>query len=382
MIPATVTTALALLSLALHAWQWLAGRRFPLRRDAPAVAGAPTVTILKPIGALDEATEAAVASWLKLKSPARAEILFGVEASDTSLHERLENLIPANSGIPARVIPCPAPSADANPKVVKLIELEKHATHDCLIVSDADVVVEPAFLRRFLAEFAHSGADAACCLYRIRGGRSLAQKLEQASNNIDFWSQVAQAVSMGPIDFALGAVMAVSRDSLRRIGGFEGIAGHIADDFQLGNRIQRQGGVIHVASTSVECRHGSARARDILRRQIRWARTMRVCKPAPYFFSILGNPTIWPLGWYLSAPADPVHAAVFAGCVLLRVILARRLAARFLGSDRTGGIEWLAPLRDLLHALIWLSAFTGNRVVWGNRTYRLKPDGTMRPDPT
>ncbi len=379
-IPAIITTTLALLSLTLHAWQWLAGRRFPLRIEMPEIAGLPAVTILKPIGSLDETTETAVEGWLQLEAPEKAEILFGVEAADAPLREQIEKLIVAASGIPARVIPCPAPSADANPKVAKLIELEKHAAHDCLLVSDADVTVEPDFLRRFLAEFVQSGAEAACCLYRIRGGRSLAQKLEQSSNNIDFWSQVAQAASMGPVDFALGAAMVISRDSLMQIGGFEGIAGHIADDFQFGNRIHRQGGRIHIASSPVDCRHGSAGARDILRRQIRWARTMRVCKPSPYFFSILSNPTIWPLGWYLTAPADPVHAAVFTGCVLLRVALARRLASRFLGTSETGGIEWLAPLRDLFHALLWLTAFSGNRVVWGGKTYRLKSDGTMRQE--
>jgi len=31
--------------------------------------------------------------------------------------------------------------------------------------------------------------------------------------------------------------------------------------------------------------------------QLRWARTIRVCQPFPFFMSILNNSTLWPLLW-------------------------------------------------------------------------------------
>ncbi len=33
--------------------------------------------------------------------------------------------------------------------------------------------------------------------------------------------------------------------------------------------------------------------RDVWKHQLRWARTIRVCQPLPYFFSILSNAGFW-----------------------------------------------------------------------------------------
>lgn len=366
-----------MLSVTLHAWQYYAGRGFQFRRPADLREPVPAVSILKPIGSLDEIAAECLTSWLEQDYPGEIEILFGIDVPNAAAQKAIEDLLASRAKVTGRLILCP-PSTAANPKVAKLIELVKQARHDCLVVSDADVHVEPDFLRRYIAEFTQSKAELATCLYRLRNGATFAQNLECAANNIDFWSQVVQARSIGPIDFALGAAMAVSRESLQKIGGFEALADYIADDYQLGNRLSKQGAEILIASTPVDCRHSSATARDILRRQIRWARTMRICKPMPYFFSVLSNPTLWPLLYYLLAPADPVHAASFLGCALLRVLLAKDLARRFLETNNTQGIEWLTPIRDLIHALVWTAAFMGNRVVWAGRGYRLARAGTMK----
>jgi hypothetical protein len=38
---------------------------------------------------------------------------------------------------------------------------------------------------------------------------------------------------------------------------------------------------------------------------------------------------------------------------------------------------WLALLKDLLHASIWLLAFTGNTIEWRSRKMRLRRDGSI-----
>ena len=64
---------------------------------------------------------------------------------------------------------------------------------------------------------------------------------EAVAINADFWSSVLQARSLKPIDFALGAVMAMRRKQLEQIGGFAALADCLADDYQLGHRIARAG---------------------------------------------------------------------------------------------------------------------------------------------
>ena len=39
----------------------------------------------------------------------------------------------------------------------------------------------------------------------------------------------------------------------------------------------------------------------------------------------------------------------------------------------------MVPLQDLLFSLLWLLSLRTDVVLWGERRYRVCPDGTMRP---
>src|SRR5207247_5039543 len=81
--------------------------------------------------------------------------------------------------------------------------------------------------------------------------------------------------------------------------GYQALVDYLADDYQLRNRIARGGTRIVLSPVVVECREMPRNWSEIWRHQLRWARTIRVCQPLPYFFSILGNATLWPLLWWL-----------------------------------------------------------------------------------
>ena len=78
-----IFAALALLSLALVLWQWLAARRFPLHRRVADPSFAPAVTLLKPLKGCDDTTAASLQSWFKQNYAGPMQILFGVaDAND------------------------------------------------------------------------------------------------------------------------------------------------------------------------------------------------------------------------------------------------------------------------------------------------------------
>ena len=58
------------------------------------------------------------------------------------------------------------------------------------------------------------------CFYRLANPATLAMRWEAIAVNADFWSQVLQAASLKPLDFALGAAILLRRESLAEIGGF------------------------------------------------------------------------------------------------------------------------------------------------------------------
>jgi ceramide glucosyltransferase len=120
--------------------------------------------------------------------------------------------------------------------------------------------------------------------------------------------------------------------------------------------------------------------RDVWRHQLRWARTIRVCQPVPYFFSILSNATLWPLLWLLATPglSKTLYASLAAIVLLLiRIVIAQNLQRRFMQSRDNLAPSWLVPVKDLLQAAVWMGAFLGNTVEWRGQKMRLRRDGTL-----
>jgi ceramide glucosyltransferase len=120
--------------------------------------------------------------------------------------------------------------------------------------------------------------------------------------------------------------------------------------------------------------------RGVWRHQLRWARTIRVCQPLPYFFSILSNATLWPLLWLIASfllskmLCVPLTAIAL---LLIRIVIAQNFQRRFMQSRHNIAPPWLVPVKDLLQAAIWAGAFLGNTVKWRGQRMKLRRDGTL-----
>jgi ceramide glucosyltransferase len=395
----TILGALALLSLILLLWQWFVAIRFPLHRRVADPSFSPAVTLLKPLKGSDPTTEASLRTWFMQDYAGPIQILFGVASLDDPVCPIVRKLLVEFPTKDAQLIVC-GPLTGANAKVSKLIELERLAKHEILIVSDADIRVPPDLLTNLVPPFDESSiknqkskiknpTGLVNCFYLLANPSTLAMQWEAVAINADFWSQVLQAQSLKPIDFALGAVMATGKRQLAEIGGFAALADCLADDYQLGNRIARKGYRIALSTVPVECWSEPMGWSAVWKHQLRWARTIRVCQPLPYFFSILSNPTLWPLLW-LAVKPSLISLGFFLLCLFLRIISAWHLQRRLSNSrntqhttrttqhpSRTTFPPWLPPLKDLLQIAIWLLAFLGNHVEWRGQRMRLRRDGTL-----
>lgn len=367
--------SLAVLSLGLTLWQWLAARRFPLHRRLAASSFAPAITLLKPLKGRDDATEACLRSWFAQQYSGPVQTLFGVASVDDPVCALVRKLMQEYPRADAELVVCGPPSG-ANAKVSKLAELERLAKHDLFIISDADVRVPPDFLGEVVAPLQEPGIGLVSCFYRLANPTTLAMRWEAVAINADFWSQVLQANSLKPMDFALGAVMGVRRAQLAEIGGFKSLVDCLADDYQLGHRIAQRGGRMALSPVVVECWSAPMGWAAVWKHQLRWARTIRVCQPLPYFFSLLSNATFWPLLWLLARPW-PLVAVAALGCGLVRVVTAVDLERRLTPGRPRLGLAWMAWVKDLLQVVLWLLAFLGNRIEWRGQQMRLRWDGTL-----
>ena len=377
--PEATLAALALLSLALALWQWLAARRFPLHRRVTDFSFAPAITLLKPLKGCDATTAESFQSWFNQNYPGQIQILFGVAGAGDPVCPIVRELIERNPGRDAQLVVC-AESLGANGKVSTLIQLERLAKHPLILVSDADVRVPPDLLANLAAPLCDPKTGLVNCFYRLANPVTTAMRCEAVAINADFWSQVLQSACLKPLDFALGAVMLTRRNLLEEIGGFGALADCLADDYQLGHRIAKKGHRIALCPVVVECWDAPMNWGDVWKHQLRWARTIRVCQPVPYFFSILSNATLWPLLWLLASPAlsKTLYAPLVAlALLLMRIIIAQSLQRRFSPAHDNLAPPWLVPVKDSLQAAVWLGAFLGNTVEWRGQKMRLRRDGTL-----
>lgn len=386
MAPDVLLGSLASLSLVLLVWQWLAGVRFPLHRRPAAPFFHPPVTLLKPLKGADAVTAECLRSFLAQEYPAPVQLIFGVADPGDPAADVVAGLMREFPDREAQLLVC-GPLDGANGKAAKLARMESAARHEVLVVSDADVRVPADFLSRIVAPLADPRVGLVNCFYRLANPSTLAMGWEAVAVNADFWAQVLQSRSLAPPDFALGAALAFRREQLRRFGGFSSLKDVLADDYELGRRIKAQGVAITLSTMVVECWTEPLGWAEVWRHQLRWGRTIRVCRPLSYFFSILSNATLWPLLWAGVRPS-PAAFGFLAAALMARVGIGLHLQ-RLIERDPAGAGRRsppalplparaaLVPLKDLLQLLIWILAYLGNGIEWRGEALRVGRDGLL-----
>jgi ceramide glucosyltransferase len=394
--------ALAVISSALLIWQWMAALRFPLHQRASDKSFTPAVTLLKSLKGADAPTEDCLRSWFMQDYGGDVQILFGVVSAEDPVCIIVKKLTQEFPQRDVQLVICSA-LAGANAKVSKLAQLEKLAKHEILIISDADVRVPSDFLGNAVAPMRAPAVGLVNCFYRLANPSTLAMQWEAIAINADFWSQVLQSQTIKPLDFALGAVMFTRRQHLAEIGGFNSLINCLADDYQLGNRIAVLGHRIVLSPIVVECWDPPMTWHSVWKHQLRWARTIRVSQPVPFFFSILSYAGFWAVLYFafgllglqvhqtsyvthVTQGVDIYHSGfirlpigfVVGGIfILIRIFIACHLQSRMTRSSKGGLYFWLVPIKDLLQTAIWLCAFAGSSIEWRGQVYRLRRDGTL-----
>jgi len=335
----------------------------------------PPVSILKPLKGADPQIYHCFRSHCVQDYP-EFEIIFGVnDALDPAVPyvEQLQREFPQLS---IKLIVC-SEVLGTNRKVSNLIRLAQEARYQHLLVNDGDISVASNYLQQVMAPFADPQMGLVTALYRAVPGRTLSSHLEAAAINTDFPGGVLMAINMERgVHFGLGSTLAFTHTALNAIGGFEAIVSHLADDYELGNRISRAGFGTYLADTVVETHLPDYSFADMFRHQLRWARTIRDRRPTQY----LGLSITYAIPWAFLALVLSGGATwawtLTAVSLSLRLITAYVLSKEVVAHSAAAGRLWLVPVRDCVALLIWAASFFGNTINWRGESFRLK-DGRL-----
>lgn len=334
----------------------------------------PKVSILKPVEGGGSGFYEALESFCCQDYPGGVEIIVGTLSGSDPVVSVVERLRLAYPGVDLRCVVAELRGTNRKTSIMEC--LWRGAGGELLFFSDADVRVERDYLRRLVPYFEEEKVGCVTCLPRGMGGVTWGGRmvaLHYAFNNLPQWMLARWTTG---IEWAIGHTMAVRRGVLERLGGFTGFFDHLADDYELGHRVAGMGYRVEVPSMLLDCvmpREGVGAA---CRRLLRWKRTMRRARGVAFLGAGLTYPVFWGLVLALLGPGVVWGWGVFAGVVLLRVVLAVRLQG-VLGLPEWGRSWWMLPFLDVVEGLTFVWAYFGNTVYWAGRRYRLTADGRL-----
>lgn len=365
-----ITPALVYSLLAL----WCGHRYFRRRRVLPAN-HTPPVTIIKPVKGTDAESFENFASFCRQEYPL-FQIVFAVADGSDPVVPVIRRLTAAFPEVDIDLV-IDERKYGPNYKVCNLMNAFPKAKHDLVVVCDSDIRVGPEYLRQICAPFADRSVGLVTSLYRSSRVHCWATALEALGFTTEMAPNVMVALTLEGLSFALGASMAVRREALEAIGGFGALVEFLADDYQLGNQIHRACWRLELSSYVVESVMKEETFRDVVTRQLRWCRTMRVSRPGGYAGSGITQP--FPAALLALLLSGFTLPGVIAALLLYLVQggVATIFSRHYLGDRLLPGRLWLLPLRDLVGFTTWFLSFFGSRVTWRGHRYRVLPGGRM-----
>jgi ceramide glucosyltransferase len=366
---------LALAPLAYYLAAATAAVRFFKRERAKKLPDfTPPVSVLKPVHGVDFAAYENFASFCKQDYP-NYEILFCVnELSDPAV-AIIQTVMADFPERPIRIL-SGAAQIGSNCKINNLVLLAREAHHEILVQSDGDVRVGPNYLREVAAPFRDPSVGVVSCLYRGIAQNNLWAELEAVGAASDFAAGALVADWKEGVTFALGASVTTTKSWLARIGGYESMANLLADDYEIGNRAHQAGAKVLLSREPVWTMYPAQTARGFWEHQVRWARTIRLVRPASFLGLLFTHGLPLALLAAAAAPAAWISAAYLLAYLVLRLAMAWLVGVWGLQDAVLRRKLWLVPLRDLLHFAVWLAAFTSHRIKWGGLEFELR-DGRM-----
>ena len=348
----------------------------------------PSVSILKPVKGFDEGMYEAFRSHCLQEYAGDYDLIFGAGSEDDPAVAAVRRLMGEFPQRAIRLVIC-SDRLGMNGKVSNLIQMQREARHEFLLINDSDIRVTPRYLERVMRQFAASGrrpVGMVTALYRglaaagADGRRTLGSVLEALGIATDFQPGVlmARMVESG-IHFGLGSTLAVRRDALAVSGGLEGLVDQLADDYEMGARIDKAGYDIRLATEVVETSVPAYGMGGFVSHQLRWARTVRDSRRWGYVGLLFTHLLPLALMNVVASGASFWSLWLLALAFFLRLGAAMQVGAGVLGDRAVVRDLWLLPLRDLVGFGMWVWSFASHEIEWRGERFVLKDGKLQKP---
>jgi ceramide glucosyltransferase len=322
------------------------------------------VSILKPVCGLDDELQQNLESFTRIRG-VDYEVVVSVADPDDPALAVVERVRRAHPFAPFRVVIGGDPQLeDGNRKVARLIAAAREAKGDILLISDSNVRIEPDDLLPTLERFDDPNAGCVSNLFTAANASSFGARIESL-HLLGFVVPGCVIAAFGGVPCVVGKSMAITREALDAIGGFESFANVLAEDQAIGLAVRAAG--LEVALSPIVVRNVVVHRtlKRALDRQIRWNKIRYAFSKPTYALEFLVNPL-------------PFAILSFHPWLALFVALARIAQMALLGIATNAPLGWrelaLVPLQDLLQFGAQFVPYFDDTVTWRGYAMRIGPN--------
>jgi ceramide glucosyltransferase len=344
-----------------------------LSRPAPTTLVFPPVTLLKPLHGAYPGMGSVLEAFCDQDYPGPVQTLFGV-------HDAADPAVAVIKALKAR-----RPEADialvidptlhgTNRKISNVINIASEARHEVLVLTDADILPPSTWLRHVTRALGGNGVGVVTCLYVGEDDGSWWSSLGAMAISYGFLPNAILGKTFGLAEPCFGSTIALHRETLAAMGGFETFSNHLADDFEIGRAARALGQTIAMPPVVVRHLGHEADLNTLFDHELRWGRTVRQIDPAGYAGSVITNP------FPLALIAGALLGFPPLGLGLIFTALGVRIACKFVMDRATGtsaGRWWMIPARDVLSFFVFVASLAVNTVGWQGRRFRVGRDGVL-----
>jgi ceramide glucosyltransferase len=370
----TLTSALFLLLTMVGAFRFRReARKFVRTKGSDAEL--PPVSVLKPVHGMEAQLGENIESFFRQDYPAY-EILFAADEPDDAALSVAREISGRYPQIPCRILVTGKPLWP-NPPAYCFYRMSQVAAHRILVTSDSDVEVAPNYLREVVVPMLNDRVGMVTCVYRGKNAAGFWAGLTAIGMSVEMTAGVLVANLLEGMKFGLGPTIAVKKEAVNKIGGYEVLGDYFANDFMIGNLIDKAGYRVVLSEHVIDHVVSQKNFKKMWENQVRWAKSTRYSRPKGHF----GSALIFAMPYGLLGLA----AAILLGLPGLGLaLLGAALLNRIIESWVVGwGVVrdpialkqiWMFPLRDLLGFIVWVASYTGATAAWRDSRYELRGD--------
>jgi ceramide glucosyltransferase len=353
----------------------LAAVRFFSKKNAVLSSTLQPVSVLIPLCGVDEGAYESYAAFCLQDYPTY-QIVFGTRDPLDPAIPIVHRLITDFPERDIALMVC-ANTVGANLKVSNLYNMLTCVKHEWLVIVDSDIRVDPTYLRNIMPLMADQHIGLVTCLYRAAQAPTFAARLEAIGLTTGFIPGVLAAWLLEGMHFALGATMAITRTTLKAIGGLQAIGDYLVDDFMLGYLVAEAGYEVRLAHYAVEVVMAPMGFYGMLKHQLRWSRSRRFVRPGGYLGAVLTHGTVLAFLTLLLYHGTGLSQVLLAVTLSMRLGMGWLIGVYWLQDKVLRKYFWLLPLCDLLNFGLWCLGLFGRQVEWRGRRLTIGGGGKI-----